>query len=129
MKPFMDLKSSDLKAGVDLNFFGAFSFSQQVIPRLIEAGGGSLLFSGATGAIKGSAKLAAFSPSKAALRSLSQSLAREFGPQGVHVAHVILDGLIDTPIMAERFGKGEEGKVRADHTAARWPSRCFSAKH
>lgn len=111
MKPFLELTPDDLKPGLDLNVYGAFTFSQQVIPLLLEAGGGSLIFSGATAALRGGAKLAAFSPSKFALRSLStssssssraspnaelllagQTIAREFGPQGVHSAHVILDG-------------------------------------
>lgn len=78
---------------------------------MLEGQGGTLLFSGATAAMRGGAKLAAFAPSKFALRALSQSLAREFGPQGIHVAHVILDGLIDTPVIRERFGEGTDGKV------------------
>lgn len=75
-------------------------------------GGGSLLFSGATAAVRGGAKFAAFAPSKFALRGLSQSLAREFGPQGVHVAHIILDGLIDTERVRGMMGEGKEGSVR-----------------
>ena len=59
------------------------------------SGRGSLLFTGATASLRGGAKFAAFASSKAALRSLAQSLAREFGPQGVHVAHVVIDGGID----------------------------------
>lgn len=54
--------------------------------------GGTLIFTGATASLKGSAQFAAFAPAKFATRALSQSLAREFGPQGVHVAHVIVDG-------------------------------------
>lgn len=73
MKPFLELTEDDLKPGLDLNVYGAFTFSQQVIPLLLEAGGGSLIFSGATAALRGGAKLAAFSPSKFALRSLSKS--------------------------------------------------------
>ncbi|KAM0792450.1 hypothetical protein ACM66B_005127 [Microbotryomycetes sp. NB124-2] len=110
MKPFLELKDSDLKPGLDLNVYGAFYFSQKVIPLLLESGGGTLLFSGATAALKGSSKFAAFAPAKFALRGLSQNLAREFGPQGVHVVHVILDGLIDTPAIRERMGEGEPGK-------------------
>lgn len=112
MKSFLDVDpKKDLAPGLDLNVYGAVHFAQAVIPLLLAGGGGSLIFSGATAALRGGNKLSAFSPSKFALRSLSQSLAREFGPQGVHVAHTILDGLIDTPAMHKRFGKGEEGKV------------------
>ncbi|KAK4053061.1 hypothetical protein OIV83_001796 [Microbotryomycetes sp. JL201] len=110
MKPFLELTAKDLAPGLDLNVYGAFSFAQKVLPLLLEAGGGTLLFSGATAAIKGSAQFAAFAPAKFALRGLSQNLAREFGPQGVHVAHIILDGLIDTPAIRQRRGEGEPGK-------------------
>jgi NAD(P)-dependent dehydrogenase (short-subunit alcohol dehydrogenase family) len=58
-------------------------------------GRGSLVFTGATASLRGGAKFAAFASSKAALRSLAQSVAREFGPQGIHVAHVVIDGGID----------------------------------
>jgi NAD(P)-dependent dehydrogenase (short-subunit alcohol dehydrogenase family) len=58
-------------------------------------GVGSVLFTGATASLRGGAKFAAFASSKAALRSLAQSLARDFGPQGIHVAHVVIDGGID----------------------------------
>ncbi len=58
-------------------------------------GVGSLIFTGATASLRGGAKFAAFASSKAALRSLAQGLARDFGPQGIHVAHVVIDGGID----------------------------------
>ncbi|GJN88590.1 hypothetical protein Rhopal_001556-T1 [Rhodotorula paludigena] len=115
LKPFLEASVDDLKPGIDVNLsafsfvspsvivlrllatsHGAFHFSQKVIPLLLEAGGGFLGFSGATASIKGSAKFGTFASTKAALRSLSQSLAREFGPQSVHVSHVIIDGVIDT---------------------------------
>lgn len=113
VKPFFELKRNDIQLGNDLNVYGAFTFSQQVIPLLLEAGGGSLLFTGATAAIRGSARFAAYSPSKFALRSLSQALAREFGPQGIHVAHTIVDGLIDTERVKGFAGDDfKEGKVR-----------------
>ncbi|GAA5945110.1 uncharacterized protein JCM15063_006522 [Sporobolomyces koalae] len=114
VKPFLDLSKRDLEPGLDLNVYGAFYFSQQVIPELLKAAqdsqqGAFLCFSGATGALKGSAKFAAFSPAKFALRGLSQSLAREFGPQGIHVSHAIIDGLIDTERVKGFVGEGEPG--------------------
>jgi NAD(P)-dependent dehydrogenase (short-subunit alcohol dehydrogenase family) len=57
----------------------------------------TLIFTGATASIKGSAQFAAFASGKFALRALAQSLAREFGPQGIHVSHAIIDGVIDIP--------------------------------
>jgi NAD(P)-dependent dehydrogenase (short-subunit alcohol dehydrogenase family) len=63
--------------------------------RLLASGGGSLFFTGATASIRGRGPFTAFAAAKAGLRSLAQSLAREYGPQGVHVAHIIIDGGID----------------------------------
>ncbi|BGP46003.1 hypothetical protein JCM10450v2_001842 [Rhodotorula kratochvilovae] len=114
VKPFLELKEEDLHAGVDVNVYGAFRFSQKVIPLLLEAGGGFLGFSGATASVKGSAKFAAFAPSKGALRLFSQSLAREFGPQGVHVAHVVIDGIIDTERTRGWMGKPTDQDSRID---------------
>lgn len=62
---------------------------------------GNLLITGATSALRGSAKMSSFSHSSFALRSMAQSIAREFGPQGVHVAHFILDGMVDTERLKE----------------------------
>jgi short-subunit dehydrogenase len=64
---------------------------------------GTILFTGATASLRGSAGFAAFAGAKHGLRSLAQSMARELGPQGIHVAHVVIDGAIDTPFIAERF--------------------------
>lgn len=77
-------------------------FSQKVLPSLLEsvkdsAHPPSLLITGATASIKGSSHFHSFAAGKFALRALGQSLAREFGPQGVHVAHIIVDGVIDIP--------------------------------
>lgn len=80
-----------------------FLFAQQALQLLLDNGAapdaptgrGSLLFTGATASLRGRPPFAAFAAAKAGLRSLSQTLAREFGPQGVHVAHVVIDGGID----------------------------------
>ena len=84
---------------------GGFVFAREALRGLLAnsidvgadagKGRGSLLFTGATAALRGKPPFAAFAAAKAGLRSLSQSLAREFGPQGVHVAHVVIDGGID----------------------------------
>ena len=71
-QPFLELKEADLKPGLDLNVNGAFNFSQAVIPYMLENQGGTLLFSGATAALRGGKNLAAFAPSKFALRALSE---------------------------------------------------------
>lgn len=85
---------------------GFFNFAQATIPLLVEAVDESphaptLIVTGATASMRGSAKFADFSAGKFAARALTQSLAREFGPQGVHIAHAVIDGAIDVPKMAE----------------------------
>lgn len=70
--------------------------AQSVMDPMVGSGGGTLIVSGATASLRGGARFSAFASAKFALRGLTQSLAREYQPQGVHVAHVILDGIIDT---------------------------------
>jgi NAD(P)-dependent dehydrogenase (short-subunit alcohol dehydrogenase family) len=75
--------------------YAGFLFARTALPRLLAAGGGSLLFTGATASLRGRGPFVAFAAAKAGLRSVAQSFAREYGPQGVHVAHIIIDGGID----------------------------------
>lgn len=75
--------------------YAGFLFAQAALPHLLAAGGGSLLVTGATASIRGRGPFTAFAAAKAALRSLAQSLAREYGPLGVHVAHIVIDGGIN----------------------------------
>lgn len=70
---------------------------QSILQPMVDAGGGTLIVSGATASLRGGARFSAFASAKFALRGLTQSLAREFQPANIHVAHVILDGIIDTP--------------------------------
>ena len=78
-------------------------------------GRGTIIFTGATASLRGSAGFAAFAGAKHALRALAQSMARELGPQGIHVAHVVIDGAIDTRFIAEnfpeRYAKKAEGGI------------------
>lgn len=76
--------------------FSAAVLAHATLPRMAEAGGGAFLVSGATASLRGGARFSAFASAKFALRGLTQSLAREFQPRSIHVAHIILDGIIDT---------------------------------
>lgn len=83
---------------------------------------GTIIFTGATASLRGSAKFGAFSGAKMALRALAQSMARELGPQGIHVAHVVVDGAIDTEFIRSNFPeryalKAEDGILDPDHIA------------
>ncbi len=87
---------------------GAFLCVKQVVPDMLEKKSGTILFSGATSAVRGRAGAIAFSSAKYAMRGLASSLAREVGPQGIHVAHIIIDGVINSPNLRERY-QVEEG--------------------
>lgn len=89
---------------------------------MLPRGRGTVLFTGATASLRGGASFAAFAGGKAALRALAQSMARELGPQGLHVAHVVIDGLIDTAFAREHFAQrvvdaGPDGILNPDHIA------------
>jgi len=70
---------------------------------MLRRGRGTILFTGATASLRGGSGFAAFAGAKHALRALAQSMARELGPQGIHVAHVVIDGAIDTAFIADNF--------------------------
>lgn len=102
--------------------FSAFVNAREVAKRMVARGRGTLLFTGATAALRGSANFAAFAGAKHGLRALAQSMARELGPQGIHVAHVIVDGAIDTEFIRTNFPeryalKERDGILNPDHIA------------
>lgn len=113
--PTLELSVEQFTQAWRTSALGGFIFGHEALRGLLansfEADGsrgrGTLLFTGATAALRGKPPFAAFAAAKAALRSLSQSLAREFGPQGVHVAHVVIDGGID----GERLRTGAPQRV------------------
>lgn len=80
-----------------VNAYGCLLAVQQVIPAMRAAGIGSIVVIGATASLKGGAGFVAFASAKAAQRSIAQSLARKLGPEGIHVAYVIIDALVDMP--------------------------------
>ena len=100
------------------NCAGAFYAAQQVLPAMIEAERGTILLTGATASLRGSARFSALAVGKFGLRALAQSMAREFGPQGIHVAHVIIDGQINTPSARERSPEREEHTMLSPDTIA-----------
>jgi NAD(P)-dependent dehydrogenase (short-subunit alcohol dehydrogenase family) len=86
-----------------VNAYGAFLSAKAVVPDMIARGRGVILFTGATAGVKAGPKSVAFGPAKFALRGLAQSLARDLGPKGIHVAWVNVDGVIDIPGRRERY--------------------------
>ncbi|WP_168790538.1 SDR family NAD(P)-dependent oxidoreductase [Paraburkholderia aromaticivorans] len=93
--PTLELSAAQFEAAWRVTTLGGFLFARAALQPLLAAGRGSLLFTGATASLRGRPPFAAFASAKAGLRSLAQSLAREFGPQNIHVAHVVVDGGID----------------------------------
>src|SRR5438552_2127814 len=102
MRPFgrlMETKPSTFETTWRVNAFGAFLWSRAVVPAMLARGRGVILFTGATAGTKPFATSAAFGPAKFALRGLALVMARDLGPQGVHVAYVNIDGAIDMPFI------------------------------
>jgi NAD(P)-dependent dehydrogenase (short-subunit alcohol dehydrogenase family) len=92
--PFIDLVPSDVERTLAVGAYGGFLVAQQAARRMLTKGRGAILFTGASASLKGYPQSAPFAMAKFALRGLAQSLAREFAPKGVHVAHFVIDGVI-----------------------------------
>jgi NAD(P)-dependent dehydrogenase (short-subunit alcohol dehydrogenase family) len=106
----------------EMGAFAGFLTGREAAKRMAPRGRGTILFTGATASVRGSAGFAAFAGAKHALRALAQSMARELGPQGIHVAHVLIDGAIDTAFIRDMFpdayAKKEQGGILSpDHIA------------
>ena len=103
--PLIDLPPEDVRKAIEISAFGAFLVSQQAVRRMLPNKHGAVLLSGATAGVKGFALSATFAMGKFALRGLAQSMARELSPQGIHVAHFVIDGGIRSearPVPADK---------------------------
>jgi NAD(P)-dependent dehydrogenase (short-subunit alcohol dehydrogenase family) len=101
-----------------VNCLGAFVVAQRALPQMRALQAGTLIFSGATGSVRGGQRAAAFASSKFALRGMAQSLARELSPAGIHVAHVVLDGSIWSARTRARFPAAQESAAMSPHALA-----------
>ena len=117
IKPFEQTTASEFEQAWRVACLGAMLAARSVLPHMIARGEGAIILTGATAGIRGAAQFSAFASAKFALRGLAQSLAREFGPKGVHVAHVILDGLIDEAQTDQRFGPPQSTRIEPDFVA------------
>jgi len=111
IKPFAETTASEFEQAWRVACLGAMMSVQMVVSHMAARQQGTIILTGATAALRGASNFAAFAAAKFALRGLAQSLAREFGPKGVHVAHVVLDGLIDEPQTDRRFGSSPAGRM------------------
>lgn len=92
--PFVDLDPGEVEKAIAVSAFGGFLVAQQAARRMIPKGRGAILLTGASASLKGYAQSAPFAMGKFALRGMAQSMARELGPLGIHVAHFVIDGAI-----------------------------------
>ena len=90
--PFVELDPAAVASAIAISAYGGFLVAQQAVKRMLPRGAGVILFTGASASVKGYAQSAPFAMGKFALRGLAQSMAREFSPQGIHVAHFVIDG-------------------------------------
>jgi len=124
-KPYNELDVEDLERNFRANTSGLLVTAQELAPAMIEAGGGALMVTGNTGSLRGTPNFIGFSPTKASQRILAESLARELGPQGVHVAYVVIDAMIDMPMVRgwhpdksdDYFAKPDDIAAEIHHTA------------
>jgi NAD(P)-dependent dehydrogenase (short-subunit alcohol dehydrogenase family) len=120
--PFLQVSEERFTRHWREHALGGFQLARAAIPLLLEHGGGSLFFTGASGSLRGKANFAPFASAKGALRNLAQSIAREYGPQNIHVGHVVVDGgiagdrlLSRAPQMKEQ--RGADGMLHPDAIA------------
>ncbi|THV05743.1 NAD(P)-binding protein [Dendrothele bispora CBS 962.96] len=129
-KPFLDVTPEDVQLVTQSNIEGSFAFSHHVLKAFknnsidpVTGKRGVLIFTGATASIRGNVTTSAFAAGKFALRALSQSLAKEFGKENIHVAHAIIDGGILTPLSKGRrndpqWEQNEDVRLNPDSIAA-----------
>ena len=103
--PLVELDPAEVEKSIAVSAYGGFLVAQQAARRMLAKGRGVVLFTGASASVKGYAQSAPFAMGKFALRGLAQSMARELHPQGIHVAHVVVDGGIRSARRAEPSDK------------------------
>jgi NAD(P)-dependent dehydrogenase (short-subunit alcohol dehydrogenase family) len=116
MGGILELDPARFEAAWRANCLGALLAAQQALPAMVADRSGTILLSGATGSLRGGARFAGLAVGKFGLRALAQSMAREFGPQGVHVAHFVIDGQIASE-RTRQAGRAPEGVLDPDAIA------------
>jgi NAD(P)-dependent dehydrogenase (short-subunit alcohol dehydrogenase family) len=114
--PFVEIDPGAVAKALEVSAFGGFLVAQEAAKRMLPAGNGSILFTGASASVKGYAQSASFAMGKFALRGLAQSMARELAPKGIHVAHFVIDGGIAQP-GETRGARGPDGFLSPDAIA------------
>ncbi len=120
--PFLKVTEEQFERHWREHALGGFHVAQAALPVLLAQGGGTLIFTGASGSLRGKANFAPFAAAKAALRALAQSIAREYGPKNIHVGHVVIDGGIEGERLLSRVPqlkdqRGPDGLLKIDAIA------------
>jgi NAD(P)-dependent dehydrogenase (short-subunit alcohol dehydrogenase family) len=118
--PIAELKPDEVRNALMVSCFGGFLVGQQATRLMLKAGHGSILFTGASASVKGYARSAPFAMGKFGLRGLAQSMARELGPQNIHVAHFVIDGGIRQPGDTRGQDRGPDAMLEPDAIAANY---------
>jgi NAD(P)-dependent dehydrogenase (short-subunit alcohol dehydrogenase family) len=100
---FLQVEPDVLEQNFQVNVMALYRLARRLTPKMVEAGGGALIVTGNTSALRGKANFAGFAPTKAAQRILAEAIAREMGPKGLHVAYLVIDAVIDLPWTRQRF--------------------------
>lgn len=128
--PFLDTDLATFTQLWQQNSLGAFLFGREVVKQMLPRQRGTLIFTGATASLRAKPPFTAFAAAKAGVRALAQGMAREFGPQGIHVVHAVIDGVIDGDRARGQFpkfveAKGQEGLLQAAAIAETyWQLHC-----
>jgi NAD(P)-dependent dehydrogenase (short-subunit alcohol dehydrogenase family) len=122
MVPFLEITPELFERMWRQNAYGGFLFGQEALRRMLPTGAGTILFTGATASLRARPPFTAFASAKAALRGVAQGMAREFGPQGIHVAHIVIDGGIAGDYVLKNFpdfvtARGADGLLNPDDIA------------
>ncbi len=121
-RPLLEMTDEWFEEVWRIGCFGGFLTARESAKRMAPLGRGSVLFTGATASVRAKPPFTAFASAKAGLRAIAQGMAREFGPQGIHVGHVIVDGVIDGDYVNERMPAikerlGADGMLQVDDIA------------
>jgi NAD(P)-dependent dehydrogenase (short-subunit alcohol dehydrogenase family) len=121
IQPLLELNADEFEASWRAMVLTALQLGQAVLQPMVRGGGGAFIVSGAKACLRGGAKFAALASAKFAQRGLTQSMAREFQPSGIHVIHAILDGIIDTKQARAKFDLDPAKMMKtADIAQAYW---------
>jgi NAD(P)-dependent dehydrogenase (short-subunit alcohol dehydrogenase family) len=129
----LELEPTSFESDWRIGCMGALLCAREVLPAMLERGRGTVLLTGATASMRGSAGFASLAVGKFGLRALAQSMARELGPRGIHVAHVVVDGQIDTPRLRQAAPEREPVTLLSPDAIAetywhlhRQPATCWT---